>query len=132
MQKTALSVVIDQEQACSRITQLGVWVIVCLFVCRHAENGPIHRTIAVVCVLMITSKGETLFQIRSYQTISIMCAHHKKQGKIDQPVFSIVDTKSCLSFFLTISANYHYKFFCKLSSKTSFLQRTPQLLSKYL
>ena len=87
LQNTALSVVIDQEQACSRITQLGVWVIVCLFVCRHAENGPIHRTIAVVCVLMITSKGETLFQIRSYQTISIMCAHYKKQGKIDSASF---------------------------------------------
>ena len=39
----------DQEQACSRITQLVV--------CRHhAENGPIHRKMVDDCPLVITSK----------------------------------------------------------------------------
>ena len=37
-----------------------------LFVCHHhAENGQVHRKRAVDCTLMITSKGETLFQTRS-------------------------------------------------------------------
>ena len=47
-----------QEQACTRIT----WLFVCLFGCHQAENGPIHRKMAVHRALMITSKGETLFE----------------------------------------------------------------------
>ena len=33
-------------------------------VCHHAENGYIHRKIAVGCAPMIKSIGETLFQTR--------------------------------------------------------------------
>ena len=65
-----------QEQACSKIT----WLFVCLFVCHHAENGPIHRKMVVDCPLV------KLF-FRPDKT-------RKKEWMV-QPVFCIVDTGSC-------------------------------------
>ena len=66
-----------QEQACTRITRL--------FVCHHAENGSIHRTMVVDCPLVITSKVKLIF--RPDKT-------RKKEWMV-QPVFCIVDAGSC-------------------------------------
>ena len=41
-------------QACTRIDQL--------FVCHHAENGPIHRKMVVDCPLVIISKVKLFFR----------------------------------------------------------------------
>ena len=71
-----------QEQACTRITQLFVR----LFVCHHAKNGPIHRTMVVDCPLVITFKVKLIF--RPDKT-------RKKEWMV-QPVFCIVDAGSCL------------------------------------
>ena len=35
---------------------------VCLFVCHHAKNGPIHRKMVVACPLVITSKVKFFFR----------------------------------------------------------------------
>ena len=70
-----------QEQACTRIT----WLFVRLFVCHHAENGPIHRKMVVDCPLVITSKVKLFF--RPDKT--------RKMEWMVQPVFCIVDAGSC-------------------------------------
>ena len=38
------------------------WLVVRLFVCHHAENGPIHRKMVVACPLVITSKVKFFFR----------------------------------------------------------------------
>ena len=58
---------------------------VCLFVCHHAENGPIHRKMVVDCPLVITSKVKLFF--RPDKT--------RKKEWMAQPVFCIVDAGSC-------------------------------------
>ena len=70
-----------QEQACTRFTRL----VVRLFVCHHAENGPIHRKMVVACPLVITS--EIKFFFRPNPT--------RKGEWMVHPVFCIVDTGSC-------------------------------------
>ena len=58
LQKTAFPLV-NNRQVYARISR-----VCCLFVCHHAENGHIHKIMDVDCPLVITSKGETLFQTR--------------------------------------------------------------------
>ena len=38
------------------------WLVVRLFVCHHAENGPIHRKMVVDCPLVIISKVKLFFR----------------------------------------------------------------------
>ena len=68
-----------QEQACSRITRLVVCLFIWLFECHHAENGQIHRKMAVDYLLVITFIGDTLFQTRPDQ----------QWGKIGQASLSL-------------------------------------------
>ena len=58
----------------------------CLFVCDHAENGPIQRKMVVDCPLVITTKVKLFF--RPDKT--------RKKELMVQPVFCIVDAGSCL------------------------------------
>ena len=46
-----------QEQACTRIT----WLFVCLFGCNPAENGWIHRMIAVDCAQLSQVQSHTSY-----------------------------------------------------------------------
>ena len=57
----------------------------CLFVCDHAENGPIQRKMVVDCPLVITTKVKLFF--RPDKT--------RKKELMVQPVFCIVDAGSC-------------------------------------
>ena len=69
-----------QEQACSRITRL----FVCLFVCRHAQNGLIHRKMVVTAPHWSHPYEKPFYR-------------PDRTRKEVQPVFCIVDTGSCLS-----------------------------------
>ena len=60
--------------------------VVRLFVLHHAENGPIQRKMVVECPLVITTKVKLFF--RPDKT--------RKKELMVQPVFCIVDARSCL------------------------------------
>ena len=59
--------------------------VVRLFVRHHAENGPIQRKMVVECPLVITTKVKLFF--RPDKT--------RKKELMVQPVFCIVDARSC-------------------------------------
>ena len=59
--------------------------VVWLFVRHHAENGPIQRKMVVECPLVITTKVKLFF--RPDKT--------RKKELMVQPVFCIVDARSC-------------------------------------
>ena len=82
-----------QEQACTRIIQLDVW----LFVRHHAENGLIHMKMALDCPPPVTT-----FKVKKRfpdQT--------RKEEQLVQPVFCIVDAESSpLHIILTTYNGY--------------------------